>query len=433
MPQHSVARVRCVVSLLLALFLSAPPSRADAPATRPTTFAGEWQTSFGVMTLRQNGNAVEGQYLMNGIPCRIEGTLEGKTLNFRYTEPNAAGEGEFVLSADAGRFTGKWRPRGVAQWGRWEGVRKDQAPATDSFTGLWRASYGKMRLVQNGKQVSGVYDYAGGSTITGTVNGRTLKFTYDQPDGEKGEGTFTLSPDGMSFDGTWMPKAPARNAPVEAGPAAVPIGGKWSGQRILPQPGRNWLVILEAHWENDLEDEEYSFGQMLRTFFARVPSVKVRHRFFASEADFKRWCAELPYLAEPVYLHISSHGTHEGIVCDGRTIGVETIAESLKDVGNLRLLHFGSCLIAGGPIPKKLHQSLGSAATFPISGYGHAADWGGSAVVDFAYLDLVLARNISPASAVKQVRGMITFARDKGEAGDSIAPANLLVIEPPHR
>src|SRR5258705_7603009 len=123
---------------------------------------------------------------------------------------------------------------------------------------------------------------------------------------------------------------------------------------------------------------------MLRTFFARVPNVAVRHRFFASEAAFRRWMAELPYIAEPVILHISSHGTHDGIICGGKTIDGKTISECLKDVGdNLKLLHFGACLIAGGDIPRQIHAALGPDATFPISGYANSADWGGSAVIDF--------------------------------------------------
>ncbi|HEV8607143.1 MAG TPA: hypothetical protein VGQ99_17515 [Tepidisphaeraceae bacterium] len=153
---------------------------------------------------------------------------------------------------------------------------------------------------------------------------------------------------------------------------------------------------------------------------ARPPS-RARHRFFASEADFRRWTAELPYIAEPIILHISSHGTREGILCGGKTIDGKTISECLKDIGDLRLLHFGTCLIAGGDIPRQIHQALGSDARFPISGYANSADWGGSAVIDFTYLDLIFSHNLSPIEAARQTRDMLTFARDRGNPGDAIA------------
>jgi hypothetical protein len=63
------------------------------------------------------------------------------------------------------------------------------------------ASFGKMRLHQTGNTVTGIYDFNGQAKITGTAEGRKLQFTYEQADGEKGEGTFELSPDAQSFAG----------------------------------------------------------------------------------------------------------------------------------------------------------------------------------------------------------------------------------------
>src|SRR5205085_3802456 len=154
-------------------------------------------------------------------------------------------------------------------------------------------------------------------------------------------------------------------------------GGKWNGARVRPQPGRVWLVVLEAPWEANLEENEYSFGLMLRTFFARVPAVQVRHRFFHSEKDLRHWCAELPYLAEPVVLHISSHGSKEGVTVGGEIIGAKALAECVRDVADLRLLHFGACNVVGGDVPKQIYEELGPDARFPISGYRNIADWAG--------------------------------------------------------
>jgi hypothetical protein len=270
--------------------------------------------------------------------------------------------------------------------------------------------------------VRGTYDYAGAARISGTVKDRKLSFHYDQTNGEKGEGTFELATDAVTFSGTW--KTAAKASPADAS------GGAWTGQRVLPKPGRIWLVVLESNWEKGLEEEEYSFGLMLRTFFARVPSVGVRHRFFGNESEFRRWCAELPYLAEPVVLYFSSHGTQQGLSCGGKTIGGEVLAECLREAGDLRLLHFGSCLIGAGDIPREIHQALGPGATFPISGYTSTADWGGSAVIDFTFLDLIFAHGLSPAEAVTKTRQMLSFARDRSDQRDPIAPAGLVIFEP---
>lgn len=407
------ARMICVVVLI------SSAAFAKAPSTRPAaTFAGHWETTFGPMRLAQKGNTLEGTYGREENPDIIKGTLQAGKFTFRYTETTAAGEGWFRLAADGQSFSGQWREDGHQDWNNWTGKRIDD---TDSFTGLWKTSYGRMRLTQNGDTVRGIYSFGGNATIEGTVDGRTLKFKYEQPDGEKGEGTFELSEDARNFSGTWQTAA-------AKGGAAAP--GKWTGSRIVPQPNKIWLVVLEANWEHDLTDNEYSFGVMLRTFFARVPNVAVRHRFFASEADFRRWTAELPYIAEPIVLHISSHGTRDGIICGDKTIDGKTIAECLKGVGDLRLLHFGTCLIAGGEIPRQIHSMLGESARFPISGYANSADWGGSAVIDFTYLDLILSRHMTPADAAKATRKMLSFAGNKGNPGDAIAPADLVIIEP---
>lgn len=390
---------------------------AEAPTTQPT-YSGEWQTSYGTMTMVQKGEVIEGSYGPDAAKATISGKLEGKKFSFTYQEPAAAGEGWFELAADGNSFKGQWRENGSKVWAEWVGRRKAPLVQLDSFAGLWKTTYGRMRLTQSGKEVRGTYDFGSGANISGTIEGKTFKFTYDQPDGEKGEGTFELAADGKTFAGTWKGAKGGDDA-----------GGKWTGSRVVPIPGRVWLVVLEANWERDLEEEEYSFGVMLRTFFSRVPTVKVRHRFFGNEAEFVRWCSELQYMAEPVVLHISSHGTAEGISCGGKTIGAKTITECLKNVGDLKLLHFGTCLIAGGPIPGEIHKSLGERATFPISGYKNSADWGGSAVVDFTFLDLMFSKGLSPQQAIAQTRKMLSFAGD-GKSGDAVAPCGLVVIEP---
>jgi hypothetical protein len=396
-----------------------------ASSSQPSvSFAGEWRTTFGVMTLMQSGEAIRGEY--GGPPHgTLEGKLEGRRFTFTYNEADAAGEGWFELAGDGQTFKGRWREKGAAQWSDWEGRLTASA---NSFTGLWKTTFGRMRLRQTGDAVRGIYEFNGIAQLSGTVKEGKLHFRYEQSDGERGEGTFELAGGGeaSAFAGTW--RASQRGSSGGVG------SGEWSGQRLRPQRGITFLVVLEANWEHDLAEPEYSFGLMLRTFFARVPSVQVRHRFFGDEADFRRWCGEVAFLAEPVVLHISSHGSHEGVICgNGKPIGADVLADCLKDMGDVRLVHFGTCLLAGGEIPMRIHRSLaedGVAASFPISGYVNTADWGGSAIVDFTYLELVLSRGMNPVEAVRQTKKMLTFARAEGEANDAIAPAGLVVFEP---
>jgi hypothetical protein len=227
----------------------------------------------------------------------------------------------------------------------------------------------------------------------------------------------------MSFAGDWSGNA-------NGGAAG---GGKWVGKRVEAQKGKVWLVVLEAPWEHDLAENEYSYGLMLRTYFARVPNVQVRHRIIQSEADLRRWCEETTYLAEPVVLYFSSHGSHEGLTVGGKTIGPDALADALRDHADLKLLHFGSCLVAGGDFPDKFRQALtksGGDASFPLSGFKFPADWGGSAVIDFTYLDLIFSHGLPPAQAAEQTRQMMSFAGEHAKPGDAIAPAGLVEIEP---
>src|SRR5262249_61559796 len=42
-----------------------------------STFAGRWVTTFGLMELSQEGEQVHGTYWSQGLPCTLEGRIEG--------------------------------------------------------------------------------------------------------------------------------------------------------------------------------------------------------------------------------------------------------------------------------------------------------------------------------------------------------------------
>lgn len=252
-----------------------------------------------------------------------------------------------------------------------------------------------MRLVQKEDAVTGCYSYSGRSEISGTVEGGVLRFTYTEPTGDTGSGEFNLANDGTAFSGSWKL-------------STVNQGGAWGGTRVKPLAGRTWLVVLEAHWEASLQQPEYSYGDMLRQFFTREPGIAVRHRYFDGKDDFSRWCAELPYLNEPAVLYVSSHGTEEGITVGNQVLGGEFIGSQLRHATEIRLVHLGACLTMSGTTPAAIREACGT--SLPVSGFTKVADWAGSAVIDFAYLDLVLARKLPPAEAVRQIQRGMNFA-----------------------
>lgn len=424
---HMIVVARHATSLLsamAALVLTAPfahaslsPARTAAHAAAvnlaPTDFSGTWTTNFGDVAIKQTGMMASGEYTSGRAKATITGKVEGRRFTFTYTEPGAAGEGWFEMDAGGEAFAGLWKQSGKEGWGEWSGRR---AGAHASFAGLWRTSFGPMRITDaaaGGGACSGIYLYSGLTcTITGAAKDGTLTFTYEQPDGERGEGAFAL--DGpQAFKGTWK----------SAGGAE----GEWTGTRTPARPGVTNLVVLEAHWERSLGDRTYSFGEMLRTFFQRVPGVAFHHRFVHDEADVRRFAAESAFLAEPVVLYFSSHGTDKGLSMGGRTVPPEVIASAIKGASNIRLLHFGACEVMAGDAPDRIAAATGGA--FPISGYANTADWGGSAVVDLTYLSLVLEHGLASPAAIDEVRRSISFASTGGQRR-TIAPSALTIFVP---
>ena len=399
-------RIFALVFALTTFFST--PGRSAEP-----TFSGDWDTTYGRMVLKVEGRKISGTYEFAGGGANdISGTQEGRKLTFTYQEPVVTGEGIFTLAADGMSFAGQWRPKGQTAWANWIGRRP--AGANQDFSGVWRTSFGLMRLTQRSNHVEGCYLFAGTAKISGSVNGDTLALKYREPDGTTGSGQFTLAAERDRFAGTWK---------TDAGLD----GGLWTGTRLTPQPGRVWLVVLEARWESSLREPEYSYGEMLRQFFMRVPTVAVRHRHFTGRADFAKWCEELPYLIEPVVFYVSSHGTEKGITVGNELLDGAFIGTQLRDASSVKLVHLGSCLTMAGTTAQDIRKA--SKLSVPVSGYTRTADWAGSAVIDFAYLDLVLSRQLTPGDAVRQIKDNMSFAGEQGKPGSAIAPAGLKIVE----
>jgi hypothetical protein len=370
-------------------------------------FAGDWFTTFGHMTLTQDGNKIRGTYGMGNQVCSLEGTIVGGELRFRYSEPDVGGDGWFVLERP-GKFAGQWRQDGTERWLPWKGER--------GFDGIWNSTFGPMRLFQNADLVQGFYEGLGESTLEGKVQGKRLVFHYHEPKAS-GEGWFELAEDGTHFQGQWRAQG-------------MPAWSDWQGQRIMPVQGLIWLVVLEAYWQRGLMEKEYAFGNMLREFFARVPGVQVRQRFFSDEVSLVKWCRELLYLPEPIALVFATHGTAEGLTVHGDLIRPEPLANVLRHVENVQVLHFSSCLLLEDGEAGKFARILRQDLPFPLSGYSTSVDWTASALIEFTYLDMILARGYSPSAAADQVTQLLKFAGDQVGAESPYPAAHFRFLPP---
>jgi hypothetical protein len=404
---------------LLLVSADSPTTKTEDPSPKKpaVTFAGSWETSFGLMTLKPEGDLIKGHYLFGAAKATIEGKVVKNKLTFTYEEPTGVkGEGWFELADDGQSFAGEWRDGPDRPWRKWLGKRTDRKEPIPTFAGLWQSNFGKMRLLLKDKHVEGIYSFSSSSTLEGTVERNKLTFNYKEPKTE-GEGWFELSEDGNAFSGKWREKG------TEA-------WSEWNGRRIGAKPGVVWLVVIEANWERDLEEQEYAFGAMLRAFFARAERVKVRHRFFNDEPTLKKWCREVAFLAEPVVVSLATHGSPAGASVDGRNIDGAALADDLRYAGNVKLLHFSACEMMKDRLASDMVKALEKHAEFPISGYTTAVDWAGSAIIEFTYYDMILVRGMTPEAAAEQVKKLVAFAGDKDVPGAAIPAAGFKFLAP---
>ena len=267
------------------------------------------------------------------------------------------------------------------------------------FSGTWETTYGTLFLQQDNSSVSGYYTLDGYSTVEGAV-GRDGKliFTYTEPTAS-GEGWFELSDDSMSISGMWRPDG----------------GGQWyewegyrAGAGIAPS---SWLVILESEWQSSLAEEEYSFGEMLEAWFARVPGVTVRHRFIHDVDDLAAFCLESSGLPGELYLVIASHGSASGIELASGTVSSREFVDAIRPLNNLVMIHFSCCEIMSGRTPQAIISSRSNwPPEFIVSGYSRSVDWGASGLIEIFYFNQILDIGFSPNDAAESVLDDIDFA-----------------------
>ena len=377
--------------------------------TRKTigTFEGRWDTTFGEMVLKLDGQKLTGTYSRG----TIRGTVSGNSFSFYYNEKTENGSGQFELSNDGTRFTGRYKASNRPQSRKWSGTRAKRR----GFQGLWNTSFGKMRLTVSGQQVTGAYNFQGTEAkIQGRVKGERLDFQYVEPDAS-GKAWFEISKDGESISGKY----------VEDGQS---VESRWEGTRVEESTRQKWLVILEANWERSLEEKEYAFADMLKQYFTMSAArhVNVRKRSFHDSVDLKRFCRELKYLPGSVVLLLSTHGTKDGLTVFDETITPKQLADGLVQTNNLELIHLSGCSMMAGDFPDKV-QSFMSDFACPISGYKTDVAWDGSAIADFTYLSMLLIHRMKPAKAVQQAIKLSPYLGDRPIESKVYQPLGLSI------
>jgi hypothetical protein len=383
-----------ISSRIVVVFLFLVPFQASA--TQVKGFSGQWETTYGLMILEQKDDSVSGYYIMGRARCSIEGKVRNRRIEFKYSEPNASGEGWFELNANGDRFSGSWRENGSSDWMSWVGTRTKDLRKT--FAGVWETTFGRMRIFENDDgEVRGVYAFDGVSTLQGKKDNDRLALRYHEKN-ISGEARFQLKDDGSMFDGEWRADGQEE-------------WQKWTGQRLPSTPGRVWLVVIEARWEKSLDDKEFSLGDILKSFFNRTPNVEVRHRFFTDAASLQQWLNEVAYFPEPTVVMVASHGTNDGLGVDGTTISANAVAEGLKYAANLKALHFSSCSVMKGKFGKEVFKALTDAGIkTSVSGYQNPVDWAASALFEMTYLELLLSRGMNPPEASATALSMFPVA-----------------------
>jgi hypothetical protein len=186
----------------------------------PAEFAGTWETitngQYSVpLTMVQTGNRVTGLYPGNN--GKLEGTVTGKVLRFKWESDGGSGSGRFVMDESNWAFSGTYNrgddPDEVEA--TWNGTRPSGkggkiAPALRqvSFAGTWvqggmidnrMQTTLTFKFEQTGNKVTGYYIVNNFEPykhyLEGVVSGNTLRFR------PAGRGEFVMAQDGKSFTG----------------------------------------------------------------------------------------------------------------------------------------------------------------------------------------------------------------------------------------
>jgi len=220
--RRGIAVVALLMTTLVAPALAGrtTPNRRtpNAPAGKPG-FAGQWITTYGVLTLRQqSGRLVTGSYDHGG-GGTLDGRVVGRSLFGHYDDAQNQGDVEFSLGVDGHTLIGRFRVQGTKRWHDWIGYRSGSDQGFEEATrecnarkasgtphlwdGQWKSTYGLLSLRQRGNTVTGSYPFQGRvARVSGRIMGRCLAVQYVERDAA-GLAVWIQDPRGDAFRGVW--------------------------------------------------------------------------------------------------------------------------------------------------------------------------------------------------------------------------------------
>jgi hypothetical protein len=93
-----------------------------ASTATPSWWAGVWQTSYGVMKVKQSGATVTARY-GTAQTNSITGTVTGRTLRGTWKEANSNGNLRFTISTDGSTFKGVYGDGAEPPTHDWTGTK----------------------------------------------------------------------------------------------------------------------------------------------------------------------------------------------------------------------------------------------------------------------------------------------------------------------
>ncbi len=146
------------------------------PAAPPANFGGQWNTTYGVMTITQTGTSVTAVY--PSYSGTISGSVNGDVMSGTWNEPGTSGNFSFTLSADGNRFTGSWtRTTGSgAGSGSWTGTRVAAPTAPVISVSPASLDFGPVAAGQTRTLPVSIRN-TGSNTLQGTAASNSARFT----------------------------------------------------------------------------------------------------------------------------------------------------------------------------------------------------------------------------------------------------------------
>lgn len=108
---------RLYVGIVIIIFLLIQSAMAMAAPS----WTGDWNTTWGKMTLKQNDNIVVGTYPFKD--GRIDAQVIGNKIIGNWYQSNGSGQIEFEMDSNGIKFQGKWKYSDKNSWNSWTGTR----------------------------------------------------------------------------------------------------------------------------------------------------------------------------------------------------------------------------------------------------------------------------------------------------------------------